>query len=739
MSIKVKMFSTLIAVSLLLIIGSLLIDLQTRHHTELKDSQILSTQLTADMLELRKHEKDFLARKDTKYLDKFAAKQIEINELINQLVRQLDELSIDTSDIPAVKEGIQQYADQFISLSELQQKIGLNATSGLYGNLRKAVHNAESLLMKHSNFELQTQILMLRRNENDFMLRRQSKYIEKFEQQLREMLEVLSQSSLSAEDRGLVQQYLDKYRSEFLAMVHTAEEIGLTHTEGLLGSLRKTVQDTQEQLLSFTASLNEKIEDANATLTWTVYLAMLVASLFISALLLWLGITVTRRIRLASQQMQQIAMGDGDLSRRLDEDGGDEVAELGHAFNTFAGKIHDMLKTSAEMVAGLGQIGDKVSGAAFSTDSSMQELRTNTQSVVVATEELTTTARDVASNASHVSASVQQTHHEASEGSEIVEQSINSINLFANEFNEAVATITSLRSETEGIGGILEVIRGIAEQTNLLALNAAIEAARAGEQGRGFAVVADEVRNLAHRSKESTSEIQEVIERLQAQAESATTMIQNGHQRISVTVAQAEQAGVALTKITESVSLISDLTTQIATAAEEQSAVVADINGNVLAIDGLAGQTAQNADITTDLSAELAHTMAAVTREMQKFRFDNDEQLVLAQAKSAHLAWKGRLRDFLDGKAQLSKEQAVSHHECDLGKWYYSEGVERFGDIADFKAIEKPHEKIHGLIQQVVALKSQGDNTAAEAAFTEVTSLSAEIVQDIDTLAETLK
>ncbi len=739
MTVRTKVFSILGAVTLLLVVMTLTVDYQSRHFGELKDSQIMAAQLAADMLELRRHEKDFLERKETKYLDKFTEKKSATDKVIARLITQLDKLSIDTYALSEVQQNAHDYAAQFTSLADLQARIGLDATSGLYGSLRKAVHDAESLFKNHNDYELVRQMLMLRRAEKDFMLRRQVKYLDQFNKHFGVMEEALSRSDLPQQVQNLARQYLNKYRSEFMALVNAEKEIGLTHKDGQLGKLRDTVHISEEHLTSLLASLDETIANAEAEHQWTLYTAMIVINLLIAALLLWMGITVSRRIHSASLQMRQIATGDGDLSRRLQEHGSDEITELAHAFNIFAGKIHDMLKSISEKVAGLGETDDRVNDAASNTDHSMCQLRTNTQSVVVATEELSATARDVASNVSHVSSSAQQADAVAAEGRNIVGQAISSINSFAHEFGEAATTVASLRAETENIGTILDVIRSIAEQTNLLALNAAIEAARAGEQGRGFAVVADEVRSLAHRSQQSTNQIQDLIERLQTQAESATKKIQHGQQRIAETVTQAEMAGDALSRITESVSSISNMTIQIATAAEEQSAVVADINGNVVAIDHLARDTAQNADITTRLTADLANAMAAVTREMQQFRFENDEQLVLAQAKSAHLAWKGRLREFLDGNAHLTKNQAVSHHQCDLGKWYYSEGMKRFQSMAEFKAIEQPHEQIHEMIQKVIALRENGNQTKAEATFNEITSLSTNIVQRIDALAQALR
>ncbi|MCB1831499.1 MAG: CZB domain-containing protein, partial [Gammaproteobacteria bacterium] len=177
----------------------------------------------------------------------------------------------------------------------------------------------------------------------------------------------------------------------------------------------------------------------------------------------------------------------------------------------------------------------------------------------------------------------------------------------------------------------------------------------------------------------------------------------------------------------------------IATASEEQSAVIEEVNQNLLTVDSLAAGTVQHADVTDSVTMELARALAGVTIEMQQFRFEQDEQIVFQQAKTAHLAWKARLRNFLDGKEHLSQEQAVSHHHCDLGKWYYGTGMERFGQMAEFKAIEQPHEQIHRLIQQVIALRGSGDEARAESVCNEVSVLSGHIVERIETLANALK
>ncbi len=517
------------------------------------------------------------------------------------------------------------------------------------------------------------------------------------------------------------------------------KDISLTYKDGKLGALRQSVHEVETELMTLSETLHREIDSAVGITKWTLYSSMLAIVVAVAGLLSWSGYRISRRARRAAFSMHQVAAGDGDLTRRLDEEGSDEFAELGHSFNLFASKIHDLLKRVAELTTTLSQTSSKVTDAAYATNSSMLKLRNNTHTVVTATEEMSATAREVAGNVHRVSDSSKGADQLSAEGRQTVEKSIVAINSFAEEFNEAAGTISSLKGETENIGSILDVIRGISEQTNLLALNAAIEVARADEQGRGFAVVADEVRSLAHRSHESTSEIQELIERLQNQAESAVVKIQGGNERIQDTVSQARQAGVALERITKSVCSNTDMTTHIATATEEQSIAVDDISSSVTAIDSLALDTASSAQGTTALTADLERAMSAVTQELRQFRFQNNEQLVLSQARTAHLNWKGRLHAFLDGDSLFSSDQVASHHHCDLGKWYYNEGTDRFGDRVEFKAVENPHERIHKAIRQVVKLREKGDTEGAETAYTNVEKLSGEVVECLDKLVSSLR
>ncbi|MCP5304196.1 MAG: CZB domain-containing protein [Chromatiaceae bacterium] len=738
MKIRTKLFGTVGIVSAFLVAlgGTFIYELNS--YQGLRDVEGLLARTHVGVLELRRAEKDFLARGEGKYLERFNAQRVEVDSQFGQLYDEAGRYALNADSVAEARTHVQEYAQTFNTLAERQAVVGLDEKSGLYGALRNAVHAVEEVFAQHHDHEQQAGLLMLRRAEKDFMLRRDLKYVDTFDESFTALQDTVVRAGLSSGDREQVTQGLQRYRSDFRALVDAERAIGLTPQDGLRGEMRSAAHEVDEHLEELADTLGGEIAVAGVAIQRMVVLAVVAGSVLIAVLLISLGVSITRRLRAAIANMRQVASGDGDLSRRLDADGDDELAELAAGFNLFVKKVHDTLKQVAELTAELSTVGDDVTTAASSTEDSMQSLRSNTHTVVVAAEEMSATAQEVAGSANKVSVSTRQANEIAKQGRGVVEQSINTIQSFAEEFNEAANSIAALQTETENIGSILDVIRSIAEQTNLLALNAAIEAARAGEQGRGFAVVADEVRTLAHRSQLSTNEIRELIERLQQRAGTAVTQIQNGHGRVAATVEQAGKAGTALREITESVSSIDDMITQIATAAEEQSAVVHDITKSVVSIDGLAQDASVNANGTRELTGRLAQSMAQVTRELRHFHFEHDEQLVLEQAKAAHLAWKARLRDFLDGKSLLTADQVTSHTHCDLGRWYYGEGTKQFGGRAEFAAIEAPHQQIHEAIRRVVQLREKGDTAGAESAFKQVSTLSDQVVGRITALERAL-
>ena len=331
------------------------------------------------------------------------------------------------------------------------------------------------------------------------------------------------------------------------------------------------------------------------------------AAIAIGLLLAWfISYSITCPLRQAVNAMHDIAEGEGDLTQRLEAKGNNEIADMAGAFNKFASKVQD---TVQQVIGSVDQISTASEEMSQITEQSTKEIRrqqSETDQVATAMNEMTATVQEVASHAARAAESARQADEESREGKQIMSQTLNAMDTLASEVENAAEVIHTLEKESEEIGSVLDVIRGIAEQTNLLALNAAIEAARAGEQGRGFAVVADEVRTLASRTQSSTQEIQEMIERLQAGANNAVKAMEAGRTQAKNGVEQASNAGASLETITKSVATISDMNMQIASAAEEQSSVADEINRNIATISQAADNTTHSAEQTAIAGDELA-------------------------------------------------------------------------------------------------------------------------------------
>lgn len=334
----------------------------------------------------------------------------------------------------------------------------------------------------------------------------------------------------------------------------------------------------------------------------------------------WLSRSIVVPLGQTVARLNDIASGGGDLTQRLAVGGGRELAELGSAFNGFIDKIRELVQQVAAATAQLAAAAEHLSATSTETSSQVQRQQSETDQVATAMNEMAATVQDVARSASEAARSAQQTDEEANAGRLVVQQTVDSIQVLAAEIEDAAGVIMRLSADSEEIGKVLDVIRGIAEQTNLLALNAAIEAARAGEQGRGFAVVADEVRTLASRTQASTQEIQQMIERLQGNAGSAVDAMEKGRTRARDSVAHASRAGESLHAITEAITTISDMNTQIASAAEQQSAVAEEINRNVANISSAVDETARGASQLSGSSEDLARLALELQGRVTQFR-----------------------------------------------------------------------------------------------------------------------
>ncbi|MDJ0880812.1 MAG: HAMP domain-containing methyl-accepting chemotaxis protein [Gammaproteobacteria bacterium] len=328
------------------------------------------------------------------------------------------------------------------------------------------------------------------------------------------------------------------------------------------------------------------------------------------ALTLVLNRVVVKPITSVMHRIKDIAVGEGDLSQSLEFKSNDELGELVYWFNMFVGKLKTMVDEIRDYIADLNESVDHMSVVSKQTATSVEKQRAETDQVASAMSQMSATVDEVHTNADEAAKTASITNEEAQNGKVVMDETIVAINSLASEVDKAGGVIAQLEKESNDINVVLEVIRNIADQTNLLALNAAIEAARAGEQGRGFAVVADEVRTLAERTQQSTLEIQQMIESLQSGTKDAVNVMTQGKQQADQSVTQAENAGHSLDKIITSVNSISSMSQKIADAAQQHSQVSAEINHSVVNINEATNRTA-----TDSVEVETATKQLSVVAE----------------------------------------------------------------------------------------------------------------------------
>ena len=395
--------------------------------------------------------------------------------------------------------------------------------------------------------------------------------------------------------------YIDKGREAGNAIMQ-APTIGFDAVSSRLADAANNISVALVDEVNQQKTVMSEANSRNSQLS--IGLSVLALSVAIGIFFILYG-KIIRPISSLQVSLENLNSGEGDLSRRLPSGGNDEFGKIISQFNQFIDGFQQLIEKIDKSINPVVEVAGIVSTNGEKTREGANTQARETDQVATAVTEMTAAVSEVANNASTTMEATKEAEDKAEDGRGVVTETVKSINALASEMNHASEVIKKLEGFSEEIGSVLDVIKEIAEQTNLLALNAAIEAARAGEQGRGFAVVADEVRTLAGRTQNSTDEIQKMIDQLQGAAREAVSVMERGHEKVEVSVDNASKAGEALKAITESVTTIANMTAQIASSAEEQSHVSEEINQNVVSISQVTEKTVQRAQDTSVESEKL--------------------------------------------------------------------------------------------------------------------------------------
>ena len=573
--------------------------------------------IESSVLQLRRNEKDFLARKDLKYLDKFDKNMKGLQQQVSFLDQDLKSSGLVLNEFAALQSILTKYDQHFKGLVEMQQSIGLHAKEGLYGQLRSAVHDVETLI-GNDDYQLRSEMLQLRRNEKDFMLRLDDKYVDRLKNNVATLISNVNRSSFSSDKKAQIVDFLGAYEASFSNLVTAQKQLGYHAKMGILAEMRATVHQVDSLLEQLVSKTQQAVVDDTSfvnTMAYSLFFVVLAVGMFFA---LAISKNILSRITYLQKVMEHIA-NTNDLTTNIDVNGKDELGSMASVFNqmitSFRNLIVEVNSSVGTLNLATGSLSENIHNANEGVETQMQQ----TDLVATAVTEMVATVDEIANNTREAAQKAETTNSNADKGKQGVEQTISQIANLSEKLVDSENVVKELEKESITIASVLGVIRGIADQTNLLALNAAIEAARAGEQGRGFAVVADEVRTLASRTQDSTQEIETIIGLLQKRTQEIVALMATCRDQGEESSKQANSAGMMLEEIAQDVSLIMDMNSTIATAIQEQTTVASEVNEHVVMIRDVTEQSGESAKQNAHMSEEISQQAQVLHNEVSRF------------------------------------------------------------------------------------------------------------------------
>lgn len=574
-----------------------------------------NTNSVIDLLTLRRNEKDFIERRDQQYITRFDQTFEQLTTRIDNLQQVAKSHKINlANDSNQVLVKLEQYQKQFHKLANaIIQLDGETEASSVRVQLTAQREQLKQVIAKQNDMLLELSGLELGEADLGYLANPNQDTIKRFQQSL----DRFTQQALTDD----VQTAFDQYSQIANNHIELVQSLGLTANHGMRKELRANVHNVERSITSLQNDIHKIIEEDKVALNRDLNTFGIILVLSVSGLLFLIGSTILKRINVINLRMQQIATGNGDLTIRMNSQGNDELTALANSFDLFISSLHEHIKELASVITILSDNSDKSEQSALKSIDNVEQQKLESELVATSANELVVSNKEISSNIEFAANNAQLVTEETKSALDMIYITGSNIESLAENIEQSQATIVDLEEQSKNINQVVYSIQRISEQTNLLALNAAIEAARAGESGRGFSVVADEVRQLSYQTNESTKQIESTIKELsQNIVQVANKMYMNAEQARESNC-HTQQVVKAIEKINDRVNEMSDINSQIATASEEQAKVSSEIDHNITQISHLASDTFEVVTNSVKYSDEIAGVSDKLKNIVANFKY----------------------------------------------------------------------------------------------------------------------